>query len=153
MCSSNFAAQASGLLIFQVLGFTLVSLCLGGGSSPISLIHPRRSRCARMEPPGRRGFFPRAHPAFRQGPALIVGIGIDLTPVARLWQSYERYQQRFLKHVLTEREQAEFHKRLTPRDPNAEVPELIGIAVLTDGDETHEESSADFGSFVFGTTP
>lgn len=43
---------------------------------------------------------------------MIVGIGIDLTPVARLWQSYERYQQRFLKHVLTPAEQAEFAKRL-----------------------------------------
>lgn len=43
---------------------------------------------------------------------MIVGIGIDLTPVARIWQSYERYQERFLRHVLTEPEQAEFRKRL-----------------------------------------
>jgi hypothetical protein len=49
--------------------------------------------------------------------------------------------------------EAAFHKHVTPKDPNAEVPDLIGIAVLTDGDQTHSESSADFGSFVFGTTP
>ncbi|MGH7143475.1 MAG: holo-ACP synthase [Planctomycetota bacterium] len=42
---------------------------------------------------------------------MIAGIGIDLTPVARLWQSYERYRERFLKHVLTDREQAEFARR------------------------------------------
>jgi hypothetical protein len=38
-------------------------------------------------------------------------------------------------------------------DPNAEVPDLIGFAVLTDGDETHSASSADFGSFVLRHEP
>ena len=32
-------------------------------------------------------------------------------------------------------------------DPHAEVPDLVGVAVLTDGDQTHSESSADWSSF------
>jgi hypothetical protein len=49
--------------------------------------------------------------------------------------------------------EAEFHKHITPSDPIAEVPDLRGFAVLTDGDQTHSESSADYGSFVLTTTP
>ena len=33
-------------------------------------------------------------------------------------------------------------------NPRAEVPELQGIGILTDGDQTHSESSADYGGFV-----
>jgi hypothetical protein len=36
---------------------------------------------------------------------------------------------------------------------HAYVPELIGIVVLTDGEETHSASSADFGSFVLRQDP
>jgi Protein of unknown function (DUF3047) len=44
--------------------------------------------------------------------------------------------------------EAEFRKHFAGGDPNAEVPELYGVAVLTDGDDTHSDASADFGSFV-----
>jgi Protein of unknown function (DUF3047) len=33
-------------------------------------------------------------------------------------------------------------------NPNAEVPELQGIGILTDGDQTHTAAAADFGGFV-----
>ena len=49
--------------------------------------------------------------------------------------------------------EAEFHKHITPTDPTAEVPDLIGIAVLTDGDQTRSQSSADYGSFVLASSP
>jgi hypothetical protein len=32
-------------------------------------------------------------------------------------------------------------------DPNADVPDLVGIAVMTDGDQTHTEASADWEGF------
>jgi DUF3047 family protein len=32
-------------------------------------------------------------------------------------------------------------------DPNADVPDLVGIAVLSDGDQTRSESGADFAGF------
>ena len=34
-------------------------------------------------------------------------------------------------------------------DPNAEVPELQGIGILTDGDQNHTVSAADYAGFVF----
>jgi hypothetical protein len=49
--------------------------------------------------------------------------------------------------------EAEFRKHFADGNPHAEVPDLIGIAVLTDGDETHSASSADFGSFVLRQDP
>jgi hypothetical protein len=49
--------------------------------------------------------------------------------------------------------EAEFRAHFAAGDPSAEVPDLIGIAVLTDGDETHSASSADFGSFVLRQEP
>jgi hypothetical protein len=33
-------------------------------------------------------------------------------------------------------------------NPSAEVPELQGIGILTDGDQTHSTAAADFGGFV-----
>jgi hypothetical protein len=33
-------------------------------------------------------------------------------------------------------------------DPNAAVPDLVGIGLMTDGDQTHSESVADYGTFV-----
>jgi hypothetical protein len=44
--------------------------------------------------------------------------------------------------------EAEFRKHFAGGDALADVPDLIGIAVLTDGDDTRSASSADFGSFV-----
>jgi Protein of unknown function (DUF3047) len=32
-------------------------------------------------------------------------------------------------------------------DPRAEVPDLVGVGVMTDGDQTHSESSADWSAF------
>ena len=32
---------------------------------------------------------------------------------------------------------------------DAEVPELQGIGILTDGDQTHNVSAADYAGFVF----
>ena len=49
--------------------------------------------------------------------------------------------------------EAEFRKHFAAGDPRANVPDLIGIAVLTDGDETRSASSADFGSFVLRQEP
>jgi hypothetical protein len=42
----------------------------------------------------------------------------------------------------------EFRKYFEHGNPKAEVPDLIGLAILTDGDQTGSASSADFGSFV-----
>jgi hypothetical protein len=49
----------------------------------------------------------------------------------------------------------EFRAHFAEGDPHAEVPDLIGIAILTDGDQTQSASSADFGGFVLseGTKP
>jgi hypothetical protein len=44
--------------------------------------------------------------------------------------------------------EAEFRSHFAGGDPRAEVPELIGIAVLTDGDDTKSPASADYASFV-----
>ncbi len=48
---------------------------------------------------------------------------------------------------------AEFRKHFEKGDPEASVPRLIGIAILTDGDQTHSPSSADFGSFILSSVP
>jgi hypothetical protein len=47
----------------------------------------------------------------------------------------------------------EFRKHFEDGDPQAKVPRLIGIAILTDGDQTQTPSSADFGSFVLSSVP
>jgi len=49
--------------------------------------------------------------------------------------------------------ETEYRKHFAGGDPRADVPDLIGIAVLTDGDETRSVSSADFGSFVLHWEP
>lgn len=33
-------------------------------------------------------------------------------------------------------------------DQNASVPDFVGVAIMTDGDQTHSESAADYGPFV-----
>jgi hypothetical protein len=44
--------------------------------------------------------------------------------------------------------ETEYRNHFAGGDPRAEVPELIGIAVLTDGDDTRSAASADYGPFV-----
>ena len=41
-----------------------------------------------------------------------------------------------------------FREHFEGGNPNAEVPELQGIGILTDGDQTHSMAAADFGGFV-----
>jgi len=42
---------------------------------------------------------------------------------------------------------AEFRKHFEGGDPHADVPDLIGIAIMTDGDQTASPSEADYGGF------
>jgi hypothetical protein len=42
-----------------------------------------------------------------------------------------------------------FRQHFEGGNPRAEVPELQGIGVLTDGDQTHSVSAADYADFVF----
>lgn len=42
---------------------------------------------------------------------------------------------------------AEFRKHFEGGDANAEVPELFGIGLMSDGDQTRSPSSADFAEF------
>jgi Protein of unknown function (DUF3047) len=42
-----------------------------------------------------------------------------------------------------------FRQHFEGGNPNAEVPELQGIGILTDGDQTRSVSAADFAGFVF----
>jgi len=42
----------------------------------------------------------------------------------------------------------EFRRRFASGDPDADVPEWQGIAIMSDGDQTGTESAADYGGFV-----
>ena len=42
-----------------------------------------------------------------------------------------------------------FRQHFEGGNPRAEVPELQGIGILTDGDQTHSVSAADYADFVF----
>jgi hypothetical protein len=42
----------------------------------------------------------------------------------------------------------EFRKHFADGDPNASVPDLVGIGIMTDGDQTTSPSSADYRDFV-----
>ena len=42
----------------------------------------------------------------------------------------------------------QFRKHFEDGDAKAEVPDFVGVGMLTDGDQTQSESSADVGSFV-----
>jgi len=42
----------------------------------------------------------------------------------------------------------EFRRQFEDGDPDADVPDFKGVAIMTDGDQTGTESSADFGTFV-----
>jgi hypothetical protein len=43
---------------------------------------------------------------------------------------------------------AEYRKHFEGGDPNAAIPDFVGIGVMSDGDQTGSESAADFGPFV-----
>ena len=43
---------------------------------------------------------------------------------------------------------AEFRAHFENGDPNADVPDLVGIGLMTDGDQTHSISAADYSGFV-----
>jgi DUF3047 family protein len=43
---------------------------------------------------------------------------------------------------------AEFRKHFENGDASASVPDFLGIAIMTDGDQTHSDSSADYADFV-----
>jgi hypothetical protein len=43
---------------------------------------------------------------------------------------------------------AEFRRHFEDGNPNADVPDLIGVGLMSDGDQTHSKSSADYGDFM-----
>lgn len=43
---------------------------------------------------------------------------------------------------------AEYRKHFEDGDPKAEVPDFMGVGIMSDGDQTHSLSSADFANFV-----
>jgi hypothetical protein len=48
---------------------------------------------------------------------------------------------------------AEFRRHFAEGDAHAEVPEFIGIGIMTDGDQTHSPSAADYADFVLELEP
>ena len=43
---------------------------------------------------------------------------------------------------------AAFRRHFADGDANADVPDLVGVGLLTDGDQSHSESAADYADFV-----
>ena len=43
---------------------------------------------------------------------------------------------------------SEFRKHFADGDASADVPDFVGIGIMSDGDQTQSESSADYGRFV-----
>ncbi len=43
---------------------------------------------------------------------------------------------------------AEFRKHFEHGDPTASVPDFMGVGIMSDGDQTHTDSSADYADFV-----
>jgi hypothetical protein len=43
---------------------------------------------------------------------------------------------------------AEFRRHFEDNDPNADVPQLLGLGLMTDGDQTNSPSAADYGDFA-----
>ena len=43
---------------------------------------------------------------------------------------------------------AEFRKHFDGGDPNGDVPDFVGVGIMTDGDQTKSESEADYAGFV-----
>jgi hypothetical protein len=48
---------------------------------------------------------------------------------------------------------AEFRKHFEDGDPSAEVPDFAGVGIMSDGDQTRSESTADYASFVLTLDP
>jgi hypothetical protein len=46
---------------------------------------------------------------------------------------------------------AEFRKHFAGGDPNAEIPNFLGVGIMTDGDQSRTESAADYADFALGT--
>jgi len=42
---------------------------------------------------------------------------------------------------------ADFRKHFADGDPNADVPDFMGVGIMTDGDQTNSESAADYADF------
>jgi hypothetical protein len=42
---------------------------------------------------------------------------------------------------------AEFRKHFRRGEPGAKIPDLVGVGIMTDGDQTQAVSAADYGSF------
>ncbi len=42
----------------------------------------------------------------------------------------------------------EFRRHFADGNPNADVPDFVGVGIMTDGDQTKSESSADYADFV-----
>lgn len=42
---------------------------------------------------------------------------------------------------------AEFRRHFADNDPHADVPDFMGVGLMSDGDQTHSPSSADFAAF------
>jgi hypothetical protein len=45
---------------------------------------------------------------------------------------------------------AEFRKHFADGDPKADVPDFMGVGIMTDGDQTHSNSAADYAEFYLG---
>ncbi len=43
---------------------------------------------------------------------------------------------------------AEFRKHFENGDLTASVPDFLGVGIMSDGDQTHSDSSADYADFV-----
>jgi hypothetical protein len=41
-----------------------------------------------------------------------------------------------------------FRHHFANDDPKASVPDLVGIGIMTDGDDTRSASAADYGAFI-----
>jgi len=48
---------------------------------------------------------------------------------------------------------AEFRKHWEGGDPTADVPDMVGIGIMSDGDQTHSVSAADYAGFTLVHTP
>jgi hypothetical protein len=45
---------------------------------------------------------------------------------------------------------SEFRRHFENGNPNASVPDFVGVGIMSDGDQTKSESSADYADFVLG---
>jgi len=43
---------------------------------------------------------------------------------------------------------SEYRRHFENNDPKAELPDFVGIGLMTDGDQTRSESAADYGTFI-----